>query len=111
MAGKFELKIAKNGKYHWSLKASNGQIILTSQMYASKETAMNGINSVKTNAVIPERFESKVSEHGKPYFVLKAANGQVIGNSQMYETEKSRDNGIQSVANHAPDAAVEDLAE
>lgn len=106
MAGKFELKVAKNGKYHFSLKASNGQIILTSQMYASRTTAANGISSVKTNAPLDGRYERKNSESGKPYFVLKAANGQVIGNSQMYDSEKSRDNGIQSVMNNAPNAAV-----
>ncbi len=111
MAGKFELKIARNGKFHWALKASNGQVILTSQMYASRETAMNGIKSVKTNAGLDARFDRKVSESGKPYFVLKAGNGQVIGNSQMYETEKSRENGVESVKNHAPEARVEFISE
>ena len=110
MAGKFELKIAKNGKYHWSLKASNGQIILTSQMYASRETALNGIKSVKTNSPLDERYERKSSDStAKPYFVLKAANGQVVGSSQMYESEKTRENGIESVKNHAPEAKVEEL--
>lgn len=50
MAGKFELKQAKSGQYHFNLKAGNGQVIATSEMYESKASALNGIESVRTNA-------------------------------------------------------------
>jgi len=50
MAAKFELKKAKSGQYHFNLKAGNGQIIATSEMYESKASALNGIESVRTNA-------------------------------------------------------------
>lgn len=50
MAAKFELKQAKSGQYHFNLKAGNGQIIATSEMYESKASALNGIESVRTNA-------------------------------------------------------------
>ena len=50
MAAKFELKKAKSGQFHFNLKAGNGQIIATSEMYESKASALNGIESVRTNA-------------------------------------------------------------
>jgi uncharacterized protein len=50
MAGKFELKKGSSGKYHFNLLASNGQVIATSETYESKRSALNGIESVKTNA-------------------------------------------------------------
>jgi uncharacterized protein YegP (UPF0339 family) len=50
MAGKFELKATKNGQFMFNLKASNGQIIATSEQYSSKAAALNGIESVKKNA-------------------------------------------------------------
>jgi uncharacterized protein YegP (UPF0339 family) len=50
MAGKFELKTAKSGQFHFNLKAGNGQIIATSEMYESKASALNGIESVRNNA-------------------------------------------------------------
>jgi uncharacterized protein YegP (UPF0339 family) len=50
MAAKFELKKAKSGQYHFNLKAGNGQIIASSEMYESKASALNGIESVRTNA-------------------------------------------------------------
>ncbi|MBL7803993.1 MAG: YegP family protein, partial [Saprospiraceae bacterium] len=50
----------------------------------------------------------QTAANGKFYFTLKAANSQVVGNSQMYESEASRDNGIASVQNNAPDATVDD---
>ena len=110
MAGKFELKKSKNDKFYFSLLASNGQNILQSEMYESKASAQNGIESVRKNSTDDARYERLVSNKGEPYFVLKAANHQVIGNSQMYASEKSRDGGIESCVNHAPDAVVDDQA-
>jgi len=48
--GTFELKTGANGKYHFSLKASNGQVIASSQMYKTKKGALNGIESVRSHA-------------------------------------------------------------
>lgn len=109
MAGKFEVKTAKNGQTHFNLLASNGQIILQSEMYETKASAMNGVESVKKNAPLDERYERLVSQSGKPYFVLKAGNHQVVGQSQQYESEAGRDNGIESVKKHAPEATVVDM--
>ena len=50
MAGKFELWVDKAGEYRFNLKAANGQVVATSQGYSSKASALNGIESVKTNA-------------------------------------------------------------
>ncbi len=50
MAGKFVLKQGSSGKYHFNLVAGNGQVIATSEAYERKESALNGIESVKTNA-------------------------------------------------------------
>ena len=104
MAGKFELKVSSNGKYHFNLKAGNGQIILSSEMYESKAAAENGIASIKKNAGDDARYERKESSNGKPYFNLKASNGQVIGKSEMYESAASMENGIESVKKNGPDA-------
>ena len=106
MAGKFELKTAKNGKFHFNLKAANGQIILSSEMYETKKAAENGIASVKKNAGSDARFERKASAKGDPYFALKAGNGEVIGKSEMYSSNSAMENGIKSVMANAPDAAV-----
>jgi uncharacterized protein YegP (UPF0339 family) len=104
MAGKFELKQAKNGKYHFNLLAGNGQIIFSSQMYETKASATNGIASVQKNGADESRFERLESKNGDPYFVLKAGNGQAIGKSEMYKSKASMENGIQSVMKNAPDA-------
>jgi uncharacterized protein len=109
MAGKFELKSAKSGQFHFNLLAGNGQIILQSEMYESKASALNGIESIKKNAGMEERYERLVSKSSKPYFVIKAGNHQVIGQSQMYESEAGRDNGIESVKKNGPDATLVDL--
>lgn len=106
MAGKFELKTAKNGNFHFNLKAGNGQIILSSEMYESKAAAENGIASVQKNAADDGRYDRRTSTNGKPYFVLKAGNGQEIGRSEMYESTASMENGIESVKKNAPDAST-----
>lgn len=104
MAGKFELKVSSNGKYHFNLKAGNGQIILSSEMYESKAAAENGIASVQSNAGDDGRYDRNTSSNGKPFFTLKAGNGQVIGRSEMYESTASMENGIESVKSNAPGA-------
>jgi hypothetical protein len=100
----------KSEEYYFRLKAKNGQVIMTSQGYANKSGAQNGIESVKKNAADEARFEKKTATNGKFYFSLKAGNGQVIGSSQMYAAESGRDNGIASVAKNA-DGEVKDLTE
>ena len=108
MPGKFEIYKDKAGEFRFRLKAANGQNILTGEGYSSKSAALNGVESVKKNAADASRFEVKESSGGKPYFVLKAANHQVIGQSQMYESEAACQSGIESVGSNAPDAEVEE---
>ena len=107
--GKFEIKKEKNDEFQFDLKAGNGQVILTSEGYTTKENCKNGIESVKKNSQIDSRYDKLEAKNGKPYFNLKASNGQIIGNSEMYESVAARDNGIASVKKNAPDAEVVDL--
>lgn len=108
MAGKFEIKKAKNGKFHFNLKSGNGQIILSSQMYATRKSAENGIESVRKNSADDSRFERKAGKDGSPFFVLKSGNGQQIGKSELYSTKTAMENGVESVKKNAPDAKVVD---
>ena len=108
MAGKFEIGKRSNGEFQFTLKAGNGQVILTSEGYKAKESCLNGIESVRKNAGDEGRFERLQAKDGRSYFTLKAGNGQVIGQSQMYASETTRDNGIQSCVSHAPGATVDD---
>ena len=110
MPGTFEIQKAKDGQFHFRLKAGNGQVILASEMYQAKASAVNGIESVKKSSPLSERYDKLVSKSGKFYFTLKAGNNQVIGNSEMYESETARDGGIDSVMKNAPSADVADLA-
>ena len=107
--GKFVITLRKNGEFQFNLKATNGQIILTSEGYSTKSACLNGIESVKKNSQVEARFDKKVASNGKPFFNLKAANGQIIGTSQMYVNEKNMLNGVASVVKNAPDAPVVDL--
>lgn len=108
MSGKFDLYKDKAGEYRFRLKAGNGQIILVSEGYKSKESANNGIESVRHNAPHDERYERKTAKDGKPMFNLKATNGQVIGTSEQYESSASMENGIESVKKNAPEAKLDD---
>ena len=107
--GKFVITLRKNGEFQFNLKASNGEVILTSEGYTTKSACLNGVESVKKNAVEEKRYEKLVAKNGKPYFTLKATNGQIIGQSQMYASERNRDNGINSVMKNAPVAVVVEL--
>jgi hypothetical protein len=109
MAGKFELKKSKDGQFMFNLKAANGQVILTSELYKSKPSAENGIESVRKNSARDGAFETRTSAKGEPYFILKATNGQEVGRSEYYSSNSAMENGIASVMKNAPNAKVEDL--
>ncbi|MBX9886607.1 MAG: YegP family protein [Flavobacteriaceae bacterium] len=108
--GTFLITKRKNDEFQFVLKAGNGQVILASEGYTTKAACLNGIESVKKNSQVEARFDKLESKNGKPYFNLKATNGQIIGSSELYESVASRDNGIESVKKNAPEAeSKEDL--
>jgi len=108
--GKFEIfQSKKNSEYYFRLKAGNGEPILRSEGYKSKQGCTNGVNSVKTNAPNDGRYERK-DKDGKSFsFNLKAGNGEVVGSSESYSSASARDNGIDAVKRVAPEAAIVDV--
>ncbi|MBN7138164.1 hypothetical protein A7A76_03525 [Lysobacter enzymogenes] len=110
MAGKYVVSKQNNGQYHFVLKAGNGQVILSSESYKLKASALEGIESVRKNSQIDARYERKQAADGRLYFLLTASNGQPIGNSQMYKDASGREGGIASVKENGPSLKVEDLS-
>ena len=106
MAAKFELKQSEGGQFMFNLKAGNGEVILTSQTYADKAGAKNGIESVRTHAKSDANFERKTASNGQPFFTLNATNAQIIGKSEMYSSASAMENGIASVMKNAPEAPI-----
>ena len=104
--GKFTTSKGRNQKFYFNLKGPNGEIILASQGYAGRDGCRKGIESVRTNSRVQARFEIKSSKRGQSYFVLKAKNGKVVGQSQMYKTDRSCAKGMQSVRKNAPSAKL-----
>jgi uncharacterized protein YegP (UPF0339 family) len=109
MPAKFQVKKARNGKFYFNYLAANGEIVLTSQMYASKATAKKGIASVQNNATDMDQIEANTNKKGEHYFVLKAKNQQVIGTSEGYAGRTGMKNGMKSVSKNAPKAVTEDI--
>ena len=121
--GKFVMKETANGGFKFDLKASNGEIIASSQTYKSEKSCEAGIESVKKNALAHvedqtvENFEVKkhpkyelyTDKAGEFRFRLKAANGENIVASEGYKQKASALNGIDSIGRNAPDAAVEKI--
>lgn len=119
--GKFAVKETASG-FKFSLKATNGQVILDSEVYTTKTACLNGIKSVKNNCVggiedltvepIVEvkhpKFELYKDKAGEYRFRLKAKNGEIIGTSEGYKSKDSAENGIESVKKNAPDAEIEE---
>ncbi len=104
--GKFEIYCDKRGEHRFRLKAGNGQIILASEGYSSKDGCENGIASVQKNSQDKESFEVKETKNGGYMFNLKAGNGQVIGTSEVYNSDSACNNGIESVMKNAPEAEI-----
>jgi uncharacterized protein len=105
--GKFIIKTGKDGQKYFNLKAGNGEVILSSEGYSNTTGCKKGIASVQKNGTDKSKFEKKTAKNSKCFFVLHAANARVIGKSELYESEKARDNGIASVMKNAPRATTE----
>lgn len=118
--GKFVIKQAKTGPM-FNLKAGNGQVIATSEIYSSMDGCKNGIASVVKNAPIAPiedqtkegfaaekcpKFEVYADKKGEFRFRLKAGNGQIIATSEGYTTLAACNNGIESVKKNAVDAEI-----
>lgn len=118
--GKFVVKETNTG-IKFDLKAGNGEVIATSEVYNSKSACMNGIESVKKNAAVAAiedqtvegyateknpKFEVYTDKAGEFRFRLKATNGQVIATGEGYKAKAGCMNGVESVKKNAPDAEV-----
>jgi uncharacterized protein YegP (UPF0339 family) len=110
MAAKFEIKKADDGQFYFNLVAGNGEVILTSEHYTAKATAEIGIQSVKTNAPDKGHYERNQTKNGRPYFILRAKNGEIVGRSQIYSAAVAMEKGIESVMANGPAAAVQDVS-
>lgn len=96
-AGRFEVFKGLDGKHYFHLRAKNGEIVLQSQAYSSKAKATSGVSSVQTNGLIAARYTVLPAVDGRYYFVLKAANGQIIGRSQLYVSQSNANRGKDTV--------------
>lgn len=118
--GKFVIKETKTG-IKFNLKASNGEIIATSEVYSSEASCRKGIASVIKNAAVAgvedqtvegyaavkcPKFEIYADKAGEFRFRLKATNGQIIAVSEGYKAMASCKNGIESVVKNAADAEI-----
>ena len=118
--GKFVIRNTKTG-IKFDLKAGNGEIIATSEVYSSLDACKNGVASVAKNAPVAAledqtvegfateknpKFEVYADKRGEFRFRLKATNGQIIAVGESYKAKASCLKGIASIRKNAPEAAV-----
>ena len=118
--GKFVMKATNTG-VKFDLKAGNGEVIATSEVYTTEAACRKGIASVQKNAPVAAvedqtkegyavekhpKFEVYTDKSGEFRFRLKATNGQVIAVSEGYKALNSCMNGIESVKKNAVDAPI-----
>jgi len=96
-AGKFETFVGRDGQHYFHLLAGNGEKVLGSQGYATAAAVLNGIVSVQTNGVSVASFELRTATNGEFYFVLKSANGAIIGVSETYVTKYNAERALTTV--------------
>ena len=123
--GKYEMKQVKTG-FKFNLKAGNGEIIAVSEVYASENACLNGIESVRKNAPVAAiedqtaenfeqqphpKFEMYLDKAGEYRFRLKAKNGQIIATGESYKAKAGCLNGIDSIKRNAPESPVVKIEE
>ena len=108
MSLKFELTKSEKGEFYFKLINADGGTLVRSEGYNAKASATNGIESVRKNSTEDGRYELKEASDGRPFFNLKASNGQVVGTSPMFKDEAARSAAIAEVKSGAAGAAVSD---
>lgn len=108
MALSFELTKSEKGEFYFKLLSASGATLVRSEGYNAKASATNGIESVRKNATEDGRYELKAASDGRPFFNLKASNGQVIGTSPMFKDAAARDAAIKDLKAGAAAAKVSD---
>lgn len=118
--GRFVIRTVNTG-FKFDLKATNGQVILTSEVYTTKAACQNGVQSIMKNApaanvedqtvegfetMTHPKFEMYQDKAGEYRFRLKARNGEIIGVSEGYTTKANCVNGVESVKKNAADAEI-----
>ncbi|MBC5994027.1 YegP family protein [Pontibacter cellulosilyticus] len=107
---KFQVfKSTSNNQYYYRLRSRNGEIILNGEGYTTKQSCLNGIASVRTNAPYDSRYDRR-DGWSNYTFNLKASNGEIIGRSENYTTRTAREGGIEAVKRDAPGAPIEDFS-
>ncbi|MEO9147147.1 MAG: YegP family protein [Ginsengibacter sp.] len=106
---KFETFVGKNNEHYFRLINEEGKVLLSSEGYTQKENLLNGIESVKKNIALADKFEMKTGENGKHYFNLKAANGQVLSTSAKWDSLEMRDTWMKKMKTEVPQAKVLEL--
>lgn len=95
---RFEMFQGQDDQVYFHLRAANGEIMLQSEGYVAIGGALNGIESVRTNGRLPERYEVLQASNGEQwYFHLKAANHEVIGWGEMYVSESNAQRGVDTL--------------
>ncbi|MBL4578161.1 MAG: YegP family protein [Flavobacteriales bacterium] len=105
---KFQIFTGNGGQFYFRLRLWNGQPILASEGYPSRDGRQDGITSVVENSPFDERYDRKTSDGEQFYFVLKAANGEPICKSAMYTSEQAMEGAVASVKENAPKARTAD---
>jgi uncharacterized protein YegP (UPF0339 family) len=91
---KFAVFKGIDSKYYFNLRAANGEIVMQSQSYSARTSAVGGVGSVQTNGKIATRYELRETGAGQFYFVLKASNGAVIARGETYASKSNAQRGI-----------------
>lgn len=110
MTGWYELNKLENERFHFTLNAGNGEVILSSEIYTTRSAAHDGIRSMQGNAGNAERYSREIASNGKFYFALRAGNNKIIGISQIYSTESARESGVVSAIENGVTVDIRDLA-
>ena len=105
----YDLK-RSGAQFMYNLRGNNNEVVLTSERYTSKQSALAGIESVKAHSPHDLYYRKLNNSVGAPYFTLKSVNGETIGTSESYSSAYARDVGIQWTKTNAPTARTVDNA-
>ena len=94
---KFHVKAGEDGEFYFHLTAANGETVLASEAYTSESHAKRGAQAAHRAACDPKNYRVSKAVNGQYYFVLRAANHEVVGVSETYKNKADAKKGVEAV--------------
>jgi len=101
MSAMFKVFTVEEGRYQFEYLNGNGELMLVSPKFDTKEVAEKVIQDVRVGSMMSEQIASSKTASGEFFFIIKDREGIAVAKSVLFDDEMTFNNGLHSVRDNA----------